>query len=69
MPESRLKFAMERWDRERLLEQLFGSDCQVVTTLVCGDNYAVENQDAVTVRRWKRFALPMPICSSPGHAS
>jgi len=32
----------------KLLEQLLGSDCQVVTTLVCGDNYAVENQDALT---------------------
>ncbi len=32
----------------KLLEQLLGSDCDIVTTLVCGDNYAVENQDAVT---------------------
>ena len=32
----------------KLLEQLFGSDCRVVTTLVCGDNYAVENQEALT---------------------
>ena len=32
----------------KVLEQLFGGECQVVTTLVCGDNYAVENQDAVT---------------------
>ncbi len=32
----------------KLLEQLLGADCQVVTTLVCGDNYAVENQEAVT---------------------
>lgn len=32
----------------KLLEQLFGSDCQVVMTLVCGDNYAVENQEALT---------------------
>jgi glycine reductase len=32
----------------RLLEQILGSDCEVVTTLICGDNYAVENQDAVT---------------------
>jgi len=30
-----------------VLEQLFGSDCQVVTTLICGDNYAVENQEAL----------------------
>jgi len=32
----------------KLLEQLLGSDCQVVMTLVCGDNYAVENQEALT---------------------
>ena len=31
----------------KVLEQNFGGDCQVVTTLICGDNYAVENQDAV----------------------
>ncbi len=31
----------------KVLEQHFGGDCQVVTTLICGDNYAVENQDAV----------------------
>src|SRR6185295_17640183 len=33
----------------KLLEPLFGGDCQVVMTLVCGDNYAVENQEALTV--------------------
>lgn len=32
----------------KLLEQLFGGDCQVVMTLVCGDNYAVENQEVLT---------------------
>jgi glycine reductase complex component B subunit gamma len=31
----------------KVLEQNFGGDCQVVTTLICGDNYAVENQHAV----------------------
>ncbi|MBI2364010.1 MAG: glycine/betaine/sarcosine/D-proline family reductase selenoprotein B, partial [Deltaproteobacteria bacterium] len=31
----------------KLFEQLFGGDAKVVTTLVCGDNYAVENQDAM----------------------
>jgi len=30
-----------------LLEQLFGADAKIVTTLVCGDNYAVENQSAM----------------------
>jgi betaine reductase len=29
----------------KLFEQLIGSDAKVVLTLVCGDNYAVENQD------------------------
>jgi glycine reductase len=29
----------------KLLEQLLGADARVVTTLICGDNYAVENQD------------------------
>lgn len=31
----------------RLLEQLLGSDSKVVSTLICGDNYAAENLDAV----------------------
>src|SRR3972149_8852731 len=31
----------------KLLEQLLGGDAKVVMTLVCGDNYAVENQDAM----------------------
>ena len=31
----------------KLLEQLLGGAAQVVTTLVCGDNYAVENQKTV----------------------
>jgi glycine reductase len=30
-----------------LLEQLLGADAEVVTTLICGDNYAVENQSAM----------------------
>jgi glycine reductase complex component B subunit gamma len=29
----------------KLLEQLLGADAKVVMTLVCGDNYAVENQE------------------------
>ncbi|HEX9147430.1 MAG TPA: glycine/betaine/sarcosine/D-proline family reductase selenoprotein B, partial [Candidatus Binatia bacterium] len=28
----------------KLLEELLGSDASVVTTLICGDNYAVERQ-------------------------
>ena len=31
----------------KLLEQLFGGEAKVVLTLVCGDNYAVENQHAM----------------------
>lgn len=30
-----------------LLEQLLGSDAKVVMTLICGDNYAVEKQEAM----------------------
>ncbi len=30
-----------------LLEQLLGNDAKVVMTLVCGDNYAVEKQEAM----------------------
>jgi glycine reductase len=29
----------------KLFEQLIGDDAEIVLTLVCGDNYAVENQD------------------------
>lgn len=32
----------------KLLEQLLGDGAQVVMTIVCGDNYAVEHQDEVT---------------------
>ncbi|MQG67716.1 MAG: glycine/betaine/sarcosine/D-proline family reductase selenoprotein B [SAR202 cluster bacterium] len=32
----------------RLLEQVLGDGSQVVVTLICGDNYAVEHQDRVT---------------------
>jgi len=31
----------------KLLEQVLGGDAKVVTTLICGDNYAVENQEAM----------------------
>jgi glycine reductase complex component B subunit gamma len=30
-----------------LIEQLFGDNARIVLTLVCGDNYAVENQDVM----------------------
>jgi betaine reductase len=32
----------------RLLEQLLGPDARVVRTIICGDNYAAENLDALT---------------------
>jgi betaine reductase len=32
----------------KLLEQVLGGDAQVVTTLICGDNFAIENQQAVS---------------------
>ena len=32
----------------RLLEQVLGEDTEVVRTIVCGDNYAAENMDALT---------------------
>lgn len=32
----------------RLLEQLLGGEARVVLTFVCGDNFAVENQDDLT---------------------
>src|SRR5918995_5763374 len=31
----------------KLLEQIMGNDAKVALTLVCGDNYAVENQEAM----------------------
>jgi glycine reductase complex component B subunit gamma len=31
----------------KLLEQLLGAEARVVLTLVCGDNYAVENQESM----------------------
>jgi len=32
----------------KLFEQIMGHDVQIVLTIVCGDNYAVEHQDEVT---------------------
>jgi hypothetical protein len=46
----------------KLLEQLFGSDCQVVTTLICGDNYAVENQEALTAAVLEKVRTLRRIC-------
>lgn len=33
----------------KLFEQIMGDDFKVVRTLICGDNYAVENQEAMIV--------------------
>ena len=43
-----------------LLEQLFGHGARIVITLICGDNYAVENQDAVTSAVLKNVAKTKP---------
>jgi glycine reductase len=38
----------------KLFEQLLGDGAQVVMTIICGDNYAVEHQDEVTATVLKR---------------
>jgi len=43
-----------------LLEQLLGREARIVTTLVCGDNHAVENQDALTTAVLKHVAATKP---------
>ena len=32
----------------RLLQQLIGGESEVITTVICGDNYAAENLDEIT---------------------
>jgi betaine reductase len=39
----------------KLLEQLLGNGTRVVMTLVCGDNYAVEHQEQMTVAALERI--------------
>jgi betaine reductase len=39
----------------RLLEPLLGHETRIVMTLICGDNYAVENQQAVTAAAIERI--------------
>ena len=39
----------------KLLEQQIGGDAKVVLTLVCGDNYAVENQDQIIAAAVKKI--------------
>jgi glycine reductase complex component B subunit gamma len=40
----------------KLLEQLLGGEAQVVMSLVCGDNYAVENQQAMLAAALEKIA-------------
>lgn len=44
----------------KLLEQVLGGDAQVVTTLICGDNYAVENLDLVVADALSRIRDARP---------
>jgi len=44
----------------KLLEQLLGDGAQVVMTLVCGDNYAVEHQDELTAAILEKVRATSP---------
>ncbi len=44
----------------KLLEQLLGGEAQVVLTLVCGDNYAVENQQAMLAAAVEKIRAAKP---------
>ena len=44
----------------KLLEQLLGGDARVVMTLVCGDNYAVENQEAMLAAAMEKIREAKP---------
>lgn len=44
----------------KLLEQLLGTDAKVVLTLVCGDNYAVENQPAMLAAAMEKIRAAKP---------
>jgi len=43
-----------------LLEQLLGSDAKVVMTLICGDNYAVEKQEAMISEALQKIGEAKP---------
>ena len=43
-----------------LFERLFGDDAQIVLTLVCGDNYAVENQEAMLAEAIEKIRAATP---------
>ena len=40
----------------KLLEQLLGADAKIITTLICGDNYAVEQQDSFIVAALEKIS-------------
>ncbi len=44
----------------KLLEQVFGGDAAIVLTLVCGDNYAVENQDEMLAAALEKIREAKP---------
>jgi betaine reductase len=44
----------------KLFEQLLGGDARVVQTLICGDNYAVENQQSVVAAALQRISAAEP---------
>jgi glycine reductase complex component B subunit gamma len=44
----------------KLLEQLLGGDAKVVLTLVCGDNYAIENQEAMLAAAVEKIRAAKP---------
>ena len=44
----------------KLLEHILGGEAQVVLTLVCGDNYAVENQDAMLAAAVEKIRAAKP---------
>jgi len=44
----------------KLLEQLLGAGAEVVVTLVCGDNYAVENQEQMLAAALEKIRAAKP---------
>jgi glycine reductase len=44
----------------KLLEQVLGGDAKVVQTLICGDNYAVENQGAMLTAAVEKISNAKP---------
>ena len=44
----------------RLFEQLLGPDAKIVLTLICGDNYAVENQQRMIIAALEKIRAANP---------